>query len=75
MFTVNNAGSEDPRPQPQSVLSEPLFTPDQVAAALSAKRPTILEWARDGRLPSIQLPNKERRFTRHDVEVFLAGCA
>ncbi len=50
------------------------ITPEEVAAALSAKRPTILQWAREGRLPSIQLPNNDRRFTRRHVEDFLAGC-
>ena len=74
MFSSDQPQDKDLHDRAFHLLSEPLFTPEEVAAALSAKRPTILKWAREGRLPSIQLPNNDRRFTRRHVEDFLAGC-
>lgn len=51
---------------------EELLTAEEVAAALKVHPETVRRWARDGRIPSIQLPagrggSSPRRFLLSDI--------
>lgn len=56
---------------------EPLLTPDEVAAALRVSRYTVMTWAREGRIPAINIgPAKGRgvwRFRRSAIDKHLEG--
>jgi excisionase family DNA binding protein len=54
------------------ILDEPLLTAAQVGALLGAVPPkTVLQYARDGRLPCIRI-GKHVRFIRSDIDRALA---
>jgi excisionase family DNA binding protein len=54
------------RKQPVTVLSEPLLDADDVAAVLKIPAKTVLQYAREGRLPSRQL-GRHVRFVRAET--------
>jgi excisionase family DNA binding protein len=62
-----------PVPDPaNAALSEPLLTAEEVSAMLGGIPPsTILQWAREGRLPRLKL-GRHVRFVRADVEQALS---
>jgi excisionase family DNA binding protein len=51
-----------------SVIDEPLLTADQIGALLGGiPTKTVLQYARDGRLPCVRI-GKHVRFVRSDVD-------
>lgn len=55
--------------RPQS----PLMKPDEVAVLFNVKVPTVVEWARTGKLPATRTPGGQHyRFRRSDVEALLS---
>jgi len=59
----------------QQNTTERLLTAREVADRLSVSVETVLRWARDGRLPSVQLSNRAVRFHRDDLDAWLAERA
>jgi excisionase family DNA binding protein len=56
-----------------SIIEEPLLTADQIGQLLGGIPPkTVLQYARDGRLPCVRI-GKHVRFVRSDVDQALAG--
>jgi excisionase family DNA binding protein len=56
-----------------STLDEPLLTASQIGALLGGIPPkTVLQYARDGRLPCVRI-GKHVRFVRSDVDQALAA--
>lgn len=51
------------------------LTPGQAAALAGVTTRTILRYASDGRLPSVELPTGHRRYRRADVEALLSLTA
>jgi len=57
---------------------EPHLTASQVAqrltdAGIPTSDETVRQWAKTGRLPSVELPSGRRWFRREDVEAILRG--
>ncbi len=50
---------------------EPLFTVREVAALLRVSRWAINNWARCGRICSVELGRRARRFTRQEIDRLL----
>ena len=56
-----------------SIIEEPLLTASQIGELLGGIPPkTVLQYARDGRLPCVRI-GKHVRFVRSDVDQALAG--
>jgi excisionase family DNA binding protein len=56
-----------------SMIDEPLLTASQISALLGGIPPkTVLQYARDGRLPCVRI-GKHVRFVRSDVDEALAA--
>jgi excisionase family DNA binding protein len=64
---MNELGTQEP--------TEPvtLLTPGDVCRRLNISRTTLSTWARDGVIPSIQLPGGHRRYRPADVEAIERG--
>lgn len=68
MTTLSDVRLLTPTASPLSPasLSEPLLTPDDVAALLGTKRTTVYELARHGRLPFVNV-SRALRFPRTHI--------
>ncbi len=61
--------------EPKPVDPDSLLTPEEVATALRVSTVTVGRWARDGKIPSIELPTGHRRFRRSAVDAILNGAS
>jgi excisionase family DNA binding protein len=50
-----------------------LLTVAEVAEQLRITDETVHRWAREGKLPYVQLPSGLKRFRREEIEAILAG--
>ncbi len=67
----HSGGAESVQPSARfGLLSEPLLSPEDVAALMGVKRSTIYELARTGRLPYVKI-GRATRFLRTDLERWL----
>ena len=53
--------------------TEPLLTPQQVAAMFRVDPKTVTRWAASGRIGSIRTPGGHRRFRESEIRALLAG--
>ena len=59
-----------PRGVPDT-LSEKLLRPSDVAALFQVSERTVSEWARRGRIPSLQTPSGHRRYPANAIKDLL----
>ena len=52
--------------------TEPLLTPQQVAAMFRVDPKTVTRWAASGRIGSIRTPGGHRRFRESEIRALLA---
>ena len=52
--------------------TEPLLTPQQVAALFRVDPKTVTRWAASGRIGSIRTPGGHRRFRESEIRALLA---
>ena len=53
--------------------TEPLLTPQQVAAMFRVDPKTVTRWAASGRIGSIRTPGGHRRFRESEIRALHAG--
>lgn len=61
------------RPAPQGAEASELMTPSETQKALRVGATTLARWARNGDIPSVELPGGHRRYWRTDIDAILAG--
>ncbi len=57
----------------QSMSTDQLLTPAEVAAILFVDPKTVTRWARAGKIDAIRTPGGHRRYLRSDVQAIMSG--
>lgn len=65
-------GCAMPAPPPMHG-EERVYTVSEAAAYLDVSNATVDRWTRDGKLPAIRLPSRQRRWREHDLEAARLG--
>lgn len=61
------------RPAPEGTEDSELMTPAETQKALRCGATTLNRWARNGDIPSVELPGGHRRYRRADIAAILDG--
>lgn len=62
-------------PASQGAEDSELLTPSETQKALRVGATTLARWARNGDIPSVELPGGHRRYRRSTIDAILAGPA